>query len=192
VFVLVFMTWLMAIKSMYAFSNNYYKELMNFISDVLSVNHKMPKDMYQSKKLLSGISMYYEKNDVYDNKCMLFLERDREWEVCNMWQGEIHGGCKQWWCDHNDRGSMQVALLHASCTSVETFIYVKEYNHTHEMTQRRCTWQSWCDDAPIWYKCMEGIGCLWIQVLLEMQDVRVDLATDGFSPFNLTALLYSW
>jgi hypothetical protein len=70
--VLVFMTRLMAIKSKFALSNNCYKELLNLISDVLPENHKMPKDMDQSKKLLSGLSMEYEKIDVCDNNCMLF------------------------------------------------------------------------------------------------------------------------
>jgi hypothetical protein len=54
----------MAIKSKFAFSNNCYKELLNLISDVLPENHKMPKDMYQSKKLLSGLGMDYKKIDV--------------------------------------------------------------------------------------------------------------------------------
>jgi hypothetical protein len=59
--VLVFVTRLMAIKSKFAFSNNCYKELLNLISDVLPENHKMPKDMYQSKKLLSGLGIDYKK-----------------------------------------------------------------------------------------------------------------------------------
>jgi hypothetical protein len=70
--VLVFVTRLMAIKSKFAFSNNCYKELLKLISDVLPENHKMPKDMYQSKKLLSGLGMDYEKIDVCENNCMLF------------------------------------------------------------------------------------------------------------------------
>jgi hypothetical protein len=70
--ILVFVTRLMAIKSKFAFSNNCYKELLNLISDVIPENHKMPKDMYQSKKLLSGLGMDYEKIDVCDNNCMLF------------------------------------------------------------------------------------------------------------------------
>jgi uncharacterized protein YihD (DUF1040 family) len=60
--VLVFVTRLMAIKSKFAFSNNCYKELLNLISDVLMENHKMPKDMYQSKNLLFGLGMDYEEN----------------------------------------------------------------------------------------------------------------------------------
>jgi hypothetical protein len=70
--ILVFVTWLMAINSKLAFSNNCYKELANLINDVLLENHKIPKDMYQSKKLLLDLGMHYEKIDVYDNNCMLF------------------------------------------------------------------------------------------------------------------------
>jgi hypothetical protein len=58
------MTRLMAIKSKFAFSINCYKELMDFISEVLPMGHKMPKDMYQSKKVLEGLSMEYKKIDV--------------------------------------------------------------------------------------------------------------------------------
>jgi hypothetical protein len=39
--VLTFMTCLMAIKSKFSFSNNCYKELLNLISDILPMNHKM-------------------------------------------------------------------------------------------------------------------------------------------------------
>jgi hypothetical protein len=52
---LVFVTLLVAIKSKFAFTNNYDKELVNLINDVLLKNHKMPKDMYQSKNFLSGL-----------------------------------------------------------------------------------------------------------------------------------------
>jgi hypothetical protein len=69
--ILIFVTRLMGIKSKFAFSNNYYKEVLNLISDVLLENHKMPKDMYESKKLLSGLGMDYKKIDVCDNNCML-------------------------------------------------------------------------------------------------------------------------
>jgi hypothetical protein len=54
--VLTFVTHLTTIKSKFAFSNKYYKVLLSLISNVLPNNHKMPRDMYQSKKccLLSG------------------------------------------------------------------------------------------------------------------------------------------
>jgi hypothetical protein len=85
VIVLVFVTRLMAIKSKFALSNNCYKELLNLISDVLLENHKMPKDMYQSKKLLSGFGMAYKKIDVCDNNCMLFWKETTSEKKCTVY-----------------------------------------------------------------------------------------------------------
>jgi hypothetical protein len=82
--ILVFVTRLMTIKSKFAFSNNCYKELLNLISDVLPENHKMPKDMYESKKLLSGLGMDYEKIDVYDNNYMLFWKETMSEKKCKV------------------------------------------------------------------------------------------------------------
>jgi hypothetical protein len=77
--VLEFVTQLMSIKSKFAFSINCYKELVDLISEVLPTGHKMPKDMYQSKKLLEGLGMEYEKIDVCWDNCMLFWkEHDSE------------------------------------------------------------------------------------------------------------------
>jgi hypothetical protein len=72
--ILAFVAHLMAIKSKFAFSNKYYKELLSLISDVLSNNHKMLKDMYQSKKLLSTLCMEYEKIGACKDNCMLFYK----------------------------------------------------------------------------------------------------------------------
>jgi hypothetical protein len=62
--ILAFFTRVTSIKSKIAFSNKCCKELLSLFSDVLPSNHKMLKDIYQSKKLLSALSMEYEKIDV--------------------------------------------------------------------------------------------------------------------------------
>jgi hypothetical protein len=57
--VLNFITRITSIKSKFAFLNKCYKELLSLFSDVVPSNHKMSKDMYQSKKLLSALGMEY-------------------------------------------------------------------------------------------------------------------------------------
>jgi hypothetical protein len=37
---------------------------MKLIDDILLKPHKVPKDMYQFKKMLSNLGMKYEKTDV--------------------------------------------------------------------------------------------------------------------------------
>jgi hypothetical protein len=57
----------MAMKSKYNFSNNCYNDIVKLIIDLLPPNHKMPKNLYQSKKFVSGLGMNYEKIDACKN-----------------------------------------------------------------------------------------------------------------------------
>jgi hypothetical protein len=69
---LAFITWLVAIKSKYFFTNNYYNDLLKLIIDNLLKPHKLPKDIYQSMKMMSALTLKYEKTDVCPDNCMLF------------------------------------------------------------------------------------------------------------------------
>jgi hypothetical protein len=61
--VLHVVTRLMAMKSKYNFSNNCYNDIMKLIIDLLLLNYKMPENLYQTKKIVSGLGMNYEKID---------------------------------------------------------------------------------------------------------------------------------
>jgi hypothetical protein len=80
--VLAFMTRIASIKLKFAFSNKCYKGLLSLISDVLPNNHKMSKDMYQSKKLLSTLGMEYEKIDVCKDNCIIFYKEHKDKTKC--------------------------------------------------------------------------------------------------------------
>jgi hypothetical protein len=71
-----------SIKSKFTFSNKCYKELLSLISDVLPSNHKILKDIYQSKKLLSALCMEYEKIDVCKDNCMIFYKEHKDETKC--------------------------------------------------------------------------------------------------------------
>jgi hypothetical protein len=58
---LAFITYLMAIKFKYFFSNNCYNDLIKLIGDILLKPHKVPKDMYRSKKMMSALDLKYER-----------------------------------------------------------------------------------------------------------------------------------
>jgi hypothetical protein len=75
--VLAFITRFASIKSKFTFSNKCYNELLSLFSDVLPSNHKILKDMYQSKKLLSTLGMKYEKIDVCKDNCMIFYKEHK-------------------------------------------------------------------------------------------------------------------
>jgi hypothetical protein len=62
----------MAMKSKYNFSNQYYNDIVKLIIDLIPMKHNMPKDLYQSKKIVSDLGMNFEKIDVCKKNCMLF------------------------------------------------------------------------------------------------------------------------
>jgi hypothetical protein len=69
---IAFITQLVTIKFKYFFSNNCYNDFLKLINNILLKSHKVPKDMYQSKKMMSAIDLKYEKIDVCLDNCMLF------------------------------------------------------------------------------------------------------------------------
>jgi hypothetical protein len=56
-------TRLLGMKSKYNFLNQCYNNILKFIIDLIPVKHNLPKDLYQSKKIVVGLGMKYEKID---------------------------------------------------------------------------------------------------------------------------------
>jgi NADPH-dependent 7-cyano-7-deazaguanine reductase QueF len=50
-------TYLMRFKSKYNFSNQCYNDIMKLIIDLIPVKHNISKDLYQFKKIVSGLAM---------------------------------------------------------------------------------------------------------------------------------------
>jgi hypothetical protein len=64
------MTCIMGMKSKYNFSNQCYNDIVKLIIDLIPANHNMPKDLYQSKKIVVGLGMIYEKINICErNSC---------------------------------------------------------------------------------------------------------------------------
>jgi hypothetical protein len=63
---------LMGNKSKYNFWNQCYNDIMKLIIDLIPTKHNMLKDLYQSRKIVAGLGMNYEKIDVWEMNCMLF------------------------------------------------------------------------------------------------------------------------
>jgi hypothetical protein len=79
---LAFITHLVAIKSKYLFYNNCYNDLLKLIGDILLKPHKVPRDMFQSMKMMSSLSSKHEKIDVCLNNCMLFWKEHANEKKC--------------------------------------------------------------------------------------------------------------
>jgi hypothetical protein len=76
--VLQSVTHLMAMQSKYNFSNLCYNDLIKLIIDLIPTKYNMPKKLYQSKKIMFGLGMKYEKIDVCEKNCMLFWKEHKD------------------------------------------------------------------------------------------------------------------
>jgi hypothetical protein len=65
---------LLALKSRYNMSIAHFEANLQLISELLHPDSKIPKDLYQSKKLLEGLGIPYQKIYVCYNNCMLYYE----------------------------------------------------------------------------------------------------------------------
>jgi hypothetical protein len=72
----------MAIKSKYFFSDNCRNDLIKLINGIIPKPHKVPKDMYQSKKMMSALGLKYEKSDVCLDNCILFWKEHANEKRC--------------------------------------------------------------------------------------------------------------
>ena len=72
----------MVTKSKYNFSNQWYNNIVKLIIDLIPTKHNMPKDLYQSKKIVSRLDMNYEKIDACEKNYMLFWKEHKDDTEC--------------------------------------------------------------------------------------------------------------
>jgi hypothetical protein len=181
-----------AIKSKFAFSNKCYRELSSLISDVLPNNHKMPKDMYQSKNLLSALGIEYEKIDACKDNCMLFYKEHKD-------------EMKYLKCDksrfveviNEDDQKVMMKVAHKQLRYMPLMPRMKQL-FLSKKTAKHMRWHKegvhennqvmvHPSDSETW-KTLDDFDTDFAK---DARNVRIGLATDGFSPYNMSVASYS-
>jgi hypothetical protein len=94
VIVLQAMTHLMTFKSKYSFLNQCYNDIMKLIIDLIPTKHNMPKDLYQSKKIVSDLKINYEKIDACEKIACYFGRSTRTTPDVSTTEVQIREGDK--------------------------------------------------------------------------------------------------
>jgi hypothetical protein len=191
-YVLSFVTRFMAIKSKFMFSNNCYKEILKLLSDVLPVNHKLPRDMYQSKKLLSDLGMEYEKIDACQDNCMIFWKEHINEKKCLK--------CEK---------SQFVEVINADGEEVVTEIAYKQLRYMpltprlkrlfiskKTAIHRRWHKEGERENSNVMVHSSDGEAWKALKnfdpdFAMDARNVLIGLATDGFTPLTKNAASYS-
>lgn len=75
---------LVALKSQYNMSIAHFEANLKLIHELLPPESQLPKDFYQSKKLLEGLGTPYIKIDVCYNNCMLYYKDNEKKDKCDV------------------------------------------------------------------------------------------------------------
>ncbi|XP_074322753.1 uncharacterized protein LOC141659723 [Apium graveolens] len=65
-------------------TNSGFDELIHLFGSVLPVDHKLPRNYYDVRKMIRGLHMEYEKIDACENDCMLFYKENRNKTHCDI------------------------------------------------------------------------------------------------------------
>jgi hypothetical protein len=190
--VLTFVTCITSIKSKFVFSNKCYKEPLSLFSDVLPSNHKMPKDMYQSKKLLSALGMEYKKIDVCKDNCMIFYKEHKNETKCLKC-----GKPRSVEVINEDGEKVTIKTAHKQLRYIPLTPQMKQL-FISKKTARHMRWhkEGVCEndqvmvhpsDSEAW-KALDDFDPDFAR---DARNVRIGLAMDGLSMYNMSASSYS-
>jgi hypothetical protein len=167
---------------------------MKFIIDLIPTKHNMPKDLYQSKKIMSGLGMNYEKIDACEKNCMLFWKEYKDDTEC------MH--CSMSRC---------VKVINEDGVSVTTKVAIKQLRYIPitprskrlfmcDETAQQMRWHkegihdseysdimSHPADAEAWH----ALDYFNPKFARDPNSVRLDLSTDGFQPYSSDSTAYS-
>jgi hypothetical protein len=184
----------MAMKSKYNFSNKCYNDIVKLIIDLIPMKHNMPKDLYQSKKIVAGLGINYEKIDACEKNCMLFCKEHKD---------DIE-------CMHCGR-SRYVKVINKNGVSVTTKVVIKQLHYIpitlrlkrlflSEETVKQMRWHKEgkrdSDDSDIMSHPTDGEAWQALdrfdpEFARDPRSVRLGLSMDGFQPHNTDSSTYS-
>jgi hypothetical protein len=184
----------MGFKSKYNFWNQCYNDIVKLIIDPIPVKHNMPKDLYQYKKIVSGLEINYEKIDACEKNCMLF---------CKEYNDDTE-------CMHCSR-SRYVKVINEDGTSVTTKVAVKQLRYIpimprlkqlflcEEMAQQmRWHKEGVCDSKdvdimshPTDVEAWHALDHFDPEFARDPKSVHLGLSTDDFQPYSSNSTAYS-
>ncbi|WVZ49234.1 hypothetical protein U9M48_000608 [Paspalum notatum var. saurae] len=190
--VLAFVTRLIAIKSKYFFSNKCFSGLVQLIRDAFAQPHKLPKEMYQCKRLTKSLDMGYEKIDMCTDNCMVFWDDHTDEKKCL-----ICGKGRYVEVQNEDGEKVTTDIAQKQLCSFPLEPRFKQLF----LSKKTCEPMRWTKEgvrAKPGFMAHPADSDAW-KALVEFdpefgrdaRNIRFGLATNGFTPFGQSAASYS-
>ncbi|XP_039145579.1 uncharacterized protein LOC120282799 [Dioscorea cayenensis subsp. rotundata] len=192
-----FAIYLFHIKCFNGWTNKSFNALLELLKLVLPEGNTLPRSYQEMKKMISALSLGYEKIHACPNDCILFWKENANEDKCtkcgaSRWKESLNDGKN----DSEDAFTkkkkkatkilrwfpliprLQRLFMSSKTASLMTW-------HEHERTKDGC--QRHPADSQAW----KELDSRYPQFSSDPRNVRLGLASDGFNPFKTMTIVHS-
>lgn len=169
-----------------------YDALLKFIHDLLPKDSKLPNTFSESKKLLSGLGMPYEKIDACVNGCMLFRKEHKDKTACHICREPRYVQLDSEDSETRSRPIARKVLRYLPIIPRLQRLYLAEESAKHMRYHKEGHHENpkliiHPSDAEAW----KHFDREYPEFAKEATNVRLGICTDGFTPFSFGTAPYS-
>jgi hypothetical protein len=181
---------LMTIKTQHNLSEACYNEIMSLIHDSVgdTAAKDLPTNFHRSKKLVHSLAMPYVKIHACPNNCMIYYKENENKDKCTICKEPRY---EETTAKNNSSKIPRKVLRYLPITPRLQRLYMSQSTAKHMDYHARPR-----DSEKIMVHPSDGEA--WKEFdkehknfAKEVRNVRLCLATDGFTPFGMTAASYS-
>jgi hypothetical protein len=183
---------LMALKSQFNLSRDNFDDMLTIIGTILPEGHILPRNMYDSQKLLRALKMSYEQIHACPKGCVLFRKEHEEAKYCPKCESSRYLEV-----DSSD-GQKRQSPFPMKILRYLPFIPRIQRLFITEESAKQMTWHKngkryspekmvHPSDGEAW----QHFDRIHHNKAGEACNVRVALATDGFNPYGMMAAPYT-
>ncbi|XP_024630394.2 uncharacterized protein [Medicago truncatula] len=186
---LSFIVHLYHLKCMNGWTDKSFSMLLELLSDAFPEENTLPKSFYETKKIISGLGLSYEKIHVCPNECILYWRDLAHLNVCPKC------GLSRWKVNSDDvEGRKKIPL------KVLRWFPLKARLQRLFISSKTASFMTWHKDNrskdglmrhPADSFAWKDFDRRYSDFSRDARNVRLGLASDGFNPFKTMTISHS-
>ncbi|XP_019246468.1 PREDICTED: uncharacterized protein LOC109226124 [Nicotiana attenuata] len=172
-------------KCMFKWSNESFNDLLGLLKDVLPEGEKLPPSFYETKKIVEGLGLKYEKIHACPNDCLLFRKEfaNKNVSKCNVC------GASRWKNDARNIPAKVIRYFPLKPRLQRLFISSKTSKamRWHHEERNKDIVLRHPADSEAWKK----FDSKYPEFAGDPRNVRLGLASDGFNQFGTMRIVHS-
>lgn len=185
------------IKCLCGWSNKSFTMMLKLLKDALPEGETLPNSFHETRKIIKGLGLSYEKIDACPNDCMLYRDDKKDFQACSIC------GTSRWKPDSNQSqngATTSSAKKRRISAKILRYFPLKPRLQRLFMSSKTASLMRWHEegrnkdgklrhpaDSLVW----KDFDLRYPNFSSESRNVRLGLASDGFNPFRTMNIKHS-